>query len=818
MGLLLSCAQAPDQVAENTLEHITDLVEKSTVRLVNQVGTSTTLGTGFFVEKDKIVTNIHVVGNSGTVFAIQTGKEKVLTVEGIVGFDANNNLVILKVSGKGTPLPIGDSDAVQIGETFTVVGYPNQIYRTTTATLDTILISQKWFWMEIDITYGYSGGPVLNSQGQVIAAAVRYSKDSQSYAIPSNRIKELLTKPIPLEPLVEWQKRNVIRAEVIFSIGEKKYFAEDYKQALVDYNEAIELNSEHVRAYYKRGNVNYKLEKYTASIDDYTKAIKLNPKHVNAYNNLAGVKFKLGESIFEKGDTEKARNLYQEAIEDCSQAIYIDPEDASAYSNRGITRFTLGDIILDDGNAEKAQHLYQEAIEDCSKAIKIFPNKADYYYNRGIAKCKLGDTESAHGNLHSVQKLHHEGITDYDKSIELKNSTDIDTDTTNLEHEKGRASTVRVMGWSDGFSKGSGFFIDTDKIATNIHVTAGVGPIYARLSGTDTLRKVIGSVGYDVENDLVIFQIEGNGIPLTLGDSAAVKFGEPVVTIGYPHGKFKVTHGTLYGLRKNDRFLQTTANTAPGSSGGPILNNKNQVIGIHVQHDKTYSYAIPVNYLKTILDRREPMEQLLHWQNRDNVSAYAYYDTGEDYINTQEFHKAIVNFDKAIKLNPEFTRAYFKRAYAKNAIEDFSGSIDDYTQVIHLNPIYISAYNNRALVKYISGKCKSEKGDVTEAQVLLEAGIEDSTKAILLDPEDADHYNNRGVIKYTLAKSMAEQGNESEAQVLYLAAIEDYTRTITIDPEYIIAYNNRGKAKEALGKQKEAEKDYAKAKEMETNK
>ena len=117
--------------------------------------------------------------------------------------------------------------------------------------------------------------PVLNSQGQVIAAAVRYRQRFSKFMLfPSNRIKELLTKPIPLEPLVEWQKRNVIRAEVIFSIGEKKYFAEDYKQALVDYNEAIELNSEHVRAYYKRGNVNYKLEKYTASIDDYTKAIK----------------------------------------------------------------------------------------------------------------------------------------------------------------------------------------------------------------------------------------------------------------------------------------------------------------------------------------------------------------------------------------------------------------------------------------------------------------------------------------------------------------------------------------------------------------
>ena len=51
-----------------------------------------------------------------------------------------------------------------------------------------------------------SGGPVLNSKGEVIGIAVWSGSDSHSYATPSNALKALLAQSMTLEPLVEWQE------------------------------------------------------------------------------------------------------------------------------------------------------------------------------------------------------------------------------------------------------------------------------------------------------------------------------------------------------------------------------------------------------------------------------------------------------------------------------------------------------------------------------------------------------------------------------------------------------------------------------------
>ena len=211
LGFLLSCAQTPQQIAEKTLA----LTKDSTVRLVSQAGKSITLGSGFFVDKNKIATNIHVVAQPGPVFAKLSNKETTLAVEGIVAFDVENNLVILKLAGKGRPLPIGDSDTVQSGESVGVVGYPNGRYKAMTGTIDSIFKSDKWFGIKGTISKESSGGPVLNSKGQVIGITVGYGDDSNNYAIPSNALKALLAKTMPLEPLAEWRKRDqTIRAEL----------------------------------------------------------------------------------------------------------------------------------------------------------------------------------------------------------------------------------------------------------------------------------------------------------------------------------------------------------------------------------------------------------------------------------------------------------------------------------------------------------------------------------------------------------------------------------------------------------------------------
>ena len=56
-----------------------------------------------------------------------------------------------------------------------------------------------------------------------------------------------------------------------------------------------------------------------------------------------------------------------------------------------------------------------------------------------------------------------------------------------------------------------------------------------------------------------------------------------------------------------------------GSSGGPVLNSKNEVIGIHARSDNSYSYEIPSNILKHLLKQSESVEPLAAWQKRDQI-------------------------------------------------------------------------------------------------------------------------------------------------------------------------------------------------------
>ncbi|MDE0088407.1 MAG: trypsin-like peptidase domain-containing protein, partial [Candidatus Poribacteria bacterium] len=349
LGFILSCAQAPQQIAEKTLAP-TEKAKQSTVRLVNRFGDSVRFSSGFFVGKDKIATNIHVVAQPGPIFVELSDTEKTLKIVGVAAYDVKNNLVILKIAGKGKPLSIGDSDAVQIGETVSVVGYHDGKYKTTTGTIDTIQKSDKWFGVEGTISKESSGGPVLNRKGQVIGITVGYGDDSDNYAIPSNALKVLLTQSVKLKPLVEWRKQEVVRAEVYHSQGEQKYAAKQYKDAIVDFDKAITLNSEHVRAYFKRGKAKFYINDYVGVVSDCTHAVKLNPEHTRAYHGRAIAKFKLGESKYDSGDAEKAQQLYQETIEDVTQAIKIDPEDADLYNNRGGAKFKLGESKLDSGD------------------------------------------------------------------------------------------------------------------------------------------------------------------------------------------------------------------------------------------------------------------------------------------------------------------------------------------------------------------------------------------------------------------------------------------------------------------------------------
>ena len=223
------------------------------------------------------------------------------------------------------------------------------------------------------------------------------------------------------------------------------------------------------------------------------------------------------------------------------------------------------------------------------------------------------------------------------------------------EFYKHRNSIVRVESRLGFSSKGigSGFFVQRNKIVTNIHVIARPGPVYVKSADKKMTWKVEGVAAYDVKNDLVILKVVSEGEALPLGNSDVIRDGEPISAVGFFDGEYKVADGTLHSIRDSDKWLRMNINTAGGSSGGPVLNSKGQVIGIQALGGNFISHAIPSNTVKVLLTQSESTEPLKQWHKRELIRSYAHYVKGEMYYDEKRYDKAIANLDEAIRLNPE---------------------------------------------------------------------------------------------------------------------------------------------------------------------
>lgn len=186
--------------------------------------------------------------------------------------------------------------------------------------------------------------------------------------------------------------------------------------------------------------------------------------------------------------------------------------------------------------------------------------------------------------------------------------------------KKAFGSTVLlVMEDSNGqpLSLGSGFFVRDGEIASNLHVVEGAARGYAKLVGQKTKYDIEGITSVDAERDLVVLKISASGSQtLSLSNSDAVQVGEPVYAVGNPQGlEGTFSQGIVSSIREvgTDKLLQITAPISPGSSGGPVLNGKGEVIGVSVatfRGGQNLNFAIPSNYLKTLLGKAGPTKPL----------------------------------------------------------------------------------------------------------------------------------------------------------------------------------------------------------------
>lgn len=165
-------------------------------------------GSGFFVAPDVIATNFHVIENTLNGYVKIVGKEPIYEILGLVGVDRNNDLALVKVKGiRGAQLPIGNSNALVIGDEVFAVGNPKGLEGTfSQGIVSSIRIDGKDSVVQITaaISQGSSGGPILNAQGEVVGIAFSALTSGQAlnFAIPASYLKTLLANTKPLVTLV----------------------------------------------------------------------------------------------------------------------------------------------------------------------------------------------------------------------------------------------------------------------------------------------------------------------------------------------------------------------------------------------------------------------------------------------------------------------------------------------------------------------------------------------------------------------------------------------------------------------------------------
>jgi tetratricopeptide (TPR) repeat protein len=293
--------------------------------------------------------------------------------------------------------------------------------------------------------------------------------------------------------------------------------------------------------------------------------------------------------------------------------------------------------------------------------------------------------------------------------------------------------------------------------------------------------------------DLALLQLDA--MPDTAHDlPLAVNFakqGQEIMTVGaYTNGSQGVW-GWVDGKVRNVvdsqfrdgklRRVESNVATNSGNSGGPVVNNRGEIVAVHHAANTeatNVSYHIDLTELKGFLAVALPLV--------DPKGAMDFINRGDHRMSTGRYQAAREDFTSAVKLDGKLARAYLGRGMATHLAGDSETALLDYQEALQLDP-----ENQKAL--YWRGKARMRLDQNEEA-------AEDFTQVIRLNPRSNSAYNDRGVVLFNLKKY-----EESEA---------DFARAIELNPSSPLHWKNRGDAREKLGKVDDAISDLEKAIEL----
>ena len=323
-------------------------------------------------------------------------------------------------------------------------------------------------------------------------------------------------------------------------------------------------------------------------------------------------------------------------------------------------------------------------------------------------------------------------------------------------------------------SRGSGFFVDTDRIVTNRHVIEGAYRAEVH-SSTGAVFQVKGVLAVDAEGDLALLKIDVPASlvrPLPL-DKTSPQEGESVVVIGNPLGlEGSVTNGIVSAVRDIPTFgriIQITAPISPGSSGSPVVNMQGQVIGIatlQITGGQSVNFAIPSERISQLqVATMISLSDLVVGSGRNKrAKAVQLFRDGLSFLSKDDCEKALPYFEKAVESDSNYAEAWAQSGFCNEKLGKHAEALEASKRAVVLRPS-AESYFNIGLANFYLKQYK----EASEAY----------RQSIKLDPYNAaDAYYALGLVYRDWGKADEE--------------IQAYKAAIRLRPDYTVAYERLG--------------------------
>jgi len=321
---------------------------------------------------------------------------------------------------------------------------------------------------------------------------------------------------------------------------------------------------------------------------------------------------------------------------------------------------------------------------------------------------------------------------------------------------------------------GSGFIIDNDGVVvTNYHVIYLTKEISVKLTDGRSYP-VTGVINYDVNRDICILKIDANNLPtVDLGNSDKAQIGEKIYAIGNPLGlEYTFSDGMLSGTRdyQGIEYLQFTAPVSPGNSGGPLISEQGQILGIVTfvrAGGQNLNFALAINEISAFIGKT-PRMTMQEFVGKITKADYLLIVGAESFL-AGEYAQALEFYKEAEEINPELSHinncigvALGMLGRHQDAIPYFEKAVQldsaDVRGYLNLGNIYIELGRPQEAMTYAEKCIEINPGEYSAYFILgsayyllndLDKSMSYYQKALQINPRDAETYFAVGGVYYS---------------------------------------------------------------------